>query len=82
MTEEVQVPTPLLAPSAGLPDVIDTEELFSTAIAQLAQGNGPFALDAERRKYTGGCSGLEACAFGDRSRRARGSRHDRQVPRA
>jgi ribonuclease D len=48
MTEEVQVPTPLLAPSAGLPEVIDTEELFSDAIAQLAQGNGPFALDAER----------------------------------
>ena len=48
MTEEVQVPTPLLAPSAGLPDVIDTEDLFSDAIAQLAKGNGPFALDAER----------------------------------
>jgi ribonuclease D len=48
MTEEVQAPTPLLAPSAGLPDVIDTEELFSDAIAQLAQGIGPFALDAER----------------------------------
>ena len=48
MTEEVKAPTPLLAPSAGLPEVIDTEELFSEAIAQLAKGNGPFALDAER----------------------------------
>lgn len=48
MTEEVAVPTPLLAPSTGLPDVIDSEEMFSDAIAQLAQGHGPFALDAER----------------------------------
>ena len=48
MTEEVQVPTPLLVPSAGLPEVIATEEAFSAAIAELAQGNGPFALDAER----------------------------------
>jgi ribonuclease D len=48
MTEEVQAPTPLLAPSAGLPEVIATEDSFSAAIAELAQGNGPFALDAER----------------------------------
>ena len=48
MTEEVQVPTPLLVPSAGLPEVIATEDAFSAAIAELAQGNGPFALDAER----------------------------------
>jgi ribonuclease D len=48
MSEDVKVPTPLLVPSAGLPDVIDTEESFSAAIAELAQGNGPFALDAER----------------------------------
>ena len=47
-TEEERIPTPLLAPSAGLPEVIATEESFSAAIAQLAQGNGPFALDAER----------------------------------
>lgn len=46
--EEERIPTPLLAPSAGLPEVIATEESFSAAIAQLAQGNGPFALDAER----------------------------------
>jgi len=48
MTEEVQVPTPLLVPSAGLPEVIATEVAFSAAIAELARGNGPFALDAER----------------------------------
>ena len=48
MTEEVLTPTPLLAPSAGLPEVIATEESFSAAIAELGQGNGPFALDAER----------------------------------
>ena len=28
--------------------MIDTEEAFIDAIARLAQGNGPFALDAER----------------------------------
>lgn len=48
MTDEPIVATPLLAPSAGLPDVIDTEESFSRAIAQLRAGHGPFALDAER----------------------------------
>lgn len=47
-TAQEQVPTPLLAPSAGLPEVIATEESFSAAIAELAQGSGPFALDAER----------------------------------
>ena len=48
MTDEPIVATPLLAPSAGLPDVIDTEESFSRAIEQLRAGHGPFALDAER----------------------------------
>ena len=47
-SEEITPPTPLLAPSAGLPAVIDTEGAFTDAIARLAQGNGPFALDAER----------------------------------
>lgn len=46
--EEITPPTPLLAPSAGLPAVIDTEKAFTEAIACLAKGNGPFALDAER----------------------------------
>ena len=46
--EDLPVPTPLLHPSAGLPAVIDTEAAFSDAIANLAKGSGPFALDAER----------------------------------
>ena len=48
MTEEPLAAIPLLAPSAGLPDVINTEESFSRAIADLRAGHGPFALDAER----------------------------------
>jgi ribonuclease D len=48
MSEEIKEVTPLLAPSGGLPDVIATEEAFSQAITDLAKGNGPFALDAER----------------------------------
>lgn len=46
--EEEKLPTPLLAPAQGLPDVINTEELFEKALVSLAQGAGPFALDAER----------------------------------
>jgi len=46
--EEEKLPTPLLAPAQGLPDVINTEELFEKALISLAQGSGPFALDAER----------------------------------
>ena len=46
--EEEKLPTPLLAPAQGLPDVVDTEELFEKALKSLAQGTGPFALDAER----------------------------------
>ena len=46
--EEEKVPTPLLAPAQGLPDVVNTEELFEEALTSLAQGAGPFALDAER----------------------------------
>ena len=47
MSEEI-VAVPLLQPSAGTPDIIDTEEAFKQALAQLAQGSGPFAVDAER----------------------------------
>ena len=47
MSEEI-VAVPLLQPSAGTPDIIDTEETFKQALAQLAQGSGPFAVDAER----------------------------------
>ena len=47
MSEEI-VAIPLLQPSAGTPEIIDTEESFRVAINQLATGSGPFAVDAER----------------------------------
>ena len=47
MSEEI-IAVPLLQPSAGTPDIIDTEEAFGQALEQLAQGTGPFAVDAER----------------------------------
>jgi ribonuclease D len=39
---------PLLAPANGVPPVIDTDAAFKSALAQLASGKGPFAVDAER----------------------------------
>jgi ribonuclease D len=45
---EVSAATPLLAPAAGTPDVIDTEVAFKSALSDLAKGTGPFAVDAER----------------------------------
>ena len=47
MSEEI-VAIPLLQPSAGTPEIIDTEGAFRAALDQLAQGSGPFAVDAER----------------------------------
>ena len=47
MSEEI-VPVPLLQPANGTPDVIDTESAFKDALEKLAQGSGPFAVDAER----------------------------------
>ena len=47
MSEEI-VAIPLLQPSAGTPEIIETELAFKTALDQLAQGSGPFAIDAER----------------------------------
>jgi len=47
MSEEI-VAIPLLQPSAGTPEIIDTEESFRQALQQLSQGSGPFAVDAER----------------------------------
>jgi len=47
MSEEI-VAIPLLQPSAGTPEIIDTEESFREAIEQLSKGSGPFAVDAER----------------------------------
>jgi ribonuclease D len=38
----------LLAPQNGVPEIIDSESLFESALAELAQGSGPFAVDAER----------------------------------
>ncbi|MBC7464144.1 MAG: ribonuclease D [Actinobacteria bacterium] len=40
--------TPMLAPIDGTPEVIATEDDFAHAIAILANGHGPFAIDAER----------------------------------
>ena len=45
---EVVAPTPLLHPAAGVPEIIETESAFESALAQLAAGTGPFAFDAER----------------------------------
>ena len=47
MSDEI-VAIPLLQPSAGTPEIIDTEDAFRAALDQLAQGSGPFAVDAER----------------------------------
>jgi ribonuclease D len=47
MTEEI-VAIPLLQPSAGTPEIIDSEDSFREAIEQLSKGSGPFAVDAER----------------------------------
>ena len=47
MTEEITA-VPLLQPTNGTPPVIDTESAFESALTQLAQGHGPFAVDAER----------------------------------
>jgi len=47
MSEEILV-VPLLQPAEGTPPVIDTESKFKDVLTQLAQGHGPFAVDAER----------------------------------
>ena len=45
---EVTTATPLLAPAAGTPAVIESEESLKAALVELAKGAGPFAVDAER----------------------------------
>ena len=40
--------TPLIAPRHGVPAVISTESDFEKLIAQLLNGSGPLAIDAER----------------------------------
>ena len=47
MSEEI-VAVPLLEPAEGTPGVIDTDSAFESALKELAQGSGPFAVDAER----------------------------------
>ena len=47
MSEE-NLAVPLLQPGQGTPPVIDTASKFQDALAQLSQGYGPFAVDAER----------------------------------
>ena len=46
--EEITTAIPLLAPAAGTPEVIATDDAFKSALAELAKGSGPFAVDAER----------------------------------
>ena len=46
--EPAPTAVPLLAPAQGVPIIIDNDSLFEKALAELAQGTGPFAVDAER----------------------------------
>ncbi len=48
MSQETSEVTPLLKPASGTPPAIESEADFALAIQELRQGNGPFALDAER----------------------------------
>jgi ribonuclease D len=47
-TELVVAAVPLLAPAAGVPQLIDDEPAFEKALRELELGTGPFAIDAER----------------------------------
>ena len=40
--------TPLLTPRNGVPEVVSNESQFEELIAELLNGNGPLAIDAER----------------------------------
>ena len=40
--------TPLLTPRAGVPELISTNSKFEEMLAQLLNGDGPIAIDAER----------------------------------
>ena len=46
--EPVITAIPLLAPAEGVPKVIADEPAFESALRELAEGSGPFAVDAER----------------------------------
>lgn len=41
-------PTPLIEPSGGIPDVVDTSAALIAAAEAIAAGAGPIAIDAER----------------------------------
>lgn len=47
-TPDAPAAVPLLAPAEGVPDIVDTEEKFDSALLSLEKGTGPFAVDAER----------------------------------
>ena len=40
--------TPLLAPKAGLPELVTSEKEFEKVLEKLDSGSGPLAIDAER----------------------------------
>ena len=42
------MPEPLLAPAGGVPELISTPEQLAEMIAELKNGSGPIAIDAER----------------------------------
>jgi ribonuclease D len=46
--EPVITAIPLLAPAEGVPKIIADEKTFENALRDLANGSGPFAVDAER----------------------------------
>lgn len=46
--EPVITAVPLLAPAEGVPQIIADQSRFESALRELAQGTGPFAVDAER----------------------------------
>jgi ribonuclease D len=48
IVEERPAPVPLLEPRGGVPPVIETDAALQTAIAEIAAGSGPVAVDAER----------------------------------
>ncbi|MCX5042549.1 ribonuclease D [Aldersonia sp. NBC_00410] len=43
-----EVPTPLLTPAEGVPPVVESSAGLRDAVARLAAGHGPLAVDAER----------------------------------
>jgi len=47
-TEPVITAIPLLAPADGVPKIVADEPAFESALRELAEGSGPFAVDAER----------------------------------